>query len=149
MISFKPWDNMCLSDITNRWLAYKKKIKSAVDVGLPLAPSISRGFRVENSPCITQFEALGEILYYFQSILMCFREASFVSLFRSSTKLKSPLIIISSQSKLDKWSKKAWKKFGSSSLGAYMLAKVKGLLFASMSQNYEAAIWVWKNLKDL
>ena len=134
MISFKPWNNICLSDITNRWLAYKKKIKSAVDFRLPLAPSISRGLRVENSPCIRQFEALGEILYYFQSILMSFREASFLSLLRSSTKLKSPPIIISSQWKLDKWSKKARKKFGSSSLGTYMLAKVKGLLFVSMSQ---------------
>ena len=60
----------------------EKNIKSAVDVGLPLAPSISRGLWVENSPCIRQFEALREILYYFQSIRMCFREASFFVLIK-------------------------------------------------------------------
>ena len=64
----------------------------------------------------------------FKAFLCVFARPPFLSLLRSSTKLKSPPIIISSQWKLDKWSKKARKKFGSSSLGAYMLAKVKGEL---------------------
>ena len=48
----------------------------------------------------------------------------FLSFSISKTKLKSPPIIRSSHWKSRRWSKKSWKKPGSSSLGAYRVAKV-------------------------
>ena len=69
----------------------------------------------------------------FKAFLCVLGRPPFLSLTKSRTKLKSPSIIISSQWKLDKWLETAWKKSGSSSLGAYTLARVRSLLFVSIS----------------
>lgn len=60
----------------------------------------------------------------FDTFLCVLGRPPFLSFNRSSTKLKSPPSIMSSQMKLDKLLKNSEKKSGSSSLGAYVLAKV-------------------------
>ena len=53
MIRFEARNNICIGDITKTIHLLEKKIESAMNDWLVLAPSISSGFWVEKSPNIS------------------------------------------------------------------------------------------------